>query len=262
MKVLRNLQNILLISTTIVHETYSARSLRGGHESTNDPTIPAPAATTNDIKPLLAEYAATTNSDGIATDLWNWQPNDCSSCYDTHACKWNDIICYRDKVACYAYQSIMAFLMKSIETACNADPKRMDEPNLVEDAKTMLDGSGIFSKDELDSVKFRFCNLDAARNEWLGRAEALTVSPNKVLFEYAYLDASVEDLAILMAHEMVHILQYRRWGTEVFNCRYTKEIDAGKGFGPENYIEKEAYDKEYFAAATIKSKSYDSSAIP
>jgi hypothetical protein len=226
-------------------------ALRGSSEAEPNTSTPN-AVTVQSIPPLPNEYEVTRNSTQADTSIWNWQPNDCSPCNDK--CEWNDLVCHRDKVACNAYQSIMAFLMKAIDIACETDPKKLDRRDLIGDAKEMLDEHDIFALGDLDGVIFHFCNFDAANNEWLERATGLTVSSDKVIFEYNYLNASVEDLAILMAHEMVHIKQYRRWGSQGYFCRYMKEIDDGKGFGPENYIEKEAYDLEYVTASIIKNE--------
>jgi hypothetical protein len=62
-----------------------------------------------------------------------------------------------------------------------------------------------------------------------------------------YLDTSrkgdaLEDIAVLLAHEMAHIIQYRRMGTDNFKCEYSRKyVECGGCQDNGHALEREAY---------------------
>lgn len=184
---------------------------------------------------------------------------DCTACNED-CCKWRkkwgmpyygcSAGCLTRRTGCRAAKTAFNSFVGGIEAACNNDPNRMDKRDLVEDAKNILDDHGVYSKPYLDSIDFRFCNLGAVKTSFsvLGKKvvynppDGMALSRNKVIFKRDWRSATKEALALLMAHEVKHIEQYRRWGTDGFGCRYVKELLRGNGSGAANAVEKEAYD--------------------
>jgi hypothetical protein len=72
-----------------------------------------------------------------------------------------------------------------------------------------------------------------------------------IIFHGDWRYESASELAALMAHELVHIKQYSRWGSEGFACRYQKELMKGNGYEESNFVEKEAYDFASIASGCI-----------
>ena len=82
-------------------------------------------------------------------------------------------------------------------------------------------------------------------------------SHNKILLDHSYQEASKVELARLLAHEMCHIRQYRRWGTSKFRCEYGEQWAGlvkhgfGAASGRSNSVEKECYQFEDESQDTI-----------
>ena len=164
----------------------------------------------------------------------------CDACNER--CRWDDNICYSERWACHTYGGFTRDWMDSIENICEEDDEniRYDARDLVEDAKDLLVDEGFLGRQELDHVDFLFCEAWRA----VTPAHGLTVAGDRVLLdgEYRSRDRNVKDLAVLVAHEMHHVRQYIKWGSDSFDCRYTEELEKGHGFGRENHIEREAYE--------------------
>ena len=122
-----------------------------------------------------------------------------------------------------------------IEAVCANDPQRMEGREILEDAKGLLVTLGAFAADEFDGVEIRFCSS-------MAYGSGLTPSPSKILLHTTYIDEDEETVALILAHEMIHIRQYRAWGTEGFQCRYGVEVASCNCWGPGNAVEDEAYD--------------------
>lgn len=106
---------------------------------------------------------------------------------------------------------------------------------LIEQAKTLLITHGFFSQEEFANVSIRWARLTHT-----GQAP----DRNVVLLDEDYLNNNdLYGTATTLGHEMIHIRQYRRMGTDNFKCEYSKKILACKGCQNERHpLEKEAYD--------------------
>jgi len=158
---------------------------------------------------------------------------DCNACDDN--CSWWDVECQGKKAACKAMAATIEIVTAPIEAVCANDPDRMEGREVLEEAKGLLVTLGAFAENEFDGVQIRFCSA-------MNWGSGLTPSPSKILLHTTYIDEDVETVALILAHEMVHIRQYRAWGTEGFQCRYGVEVANGHGWGPGNAVEDEAYD--------------------
>lgn len=143
--------------------------------------------------------------------------------------------------ACLASCALFATYVQSVAGACvtaaNDDSLR---PNVLE-ARRILVAHGFFSEGDFSGVTIRFCSL-------LGQAHGMVPRRDMIIIDRGLGDMSGRALAPLLGHEMVHVLQYRRYGREGFQCRYGREIFRhGIVWGvsrDRNPLEKEAYDLE------------------
>ena len=151
--------------------------------------------------------------------------------------------CTEKKELCFLTGQPFNLWVSGVENACANDPGRMDAQGKIDEARNLLVANGVFSSTEFDGVKFRWCSALSIR---LGDEPAAGMVPSsgKVLLRPDFKSASTVHLAELLAHEMIHIRQYRRWGSSGFHCRYSREmgssgsIDTGRG----NRVEREAYE--------------------
>lgn len=120
---------------------------------------------------------------------------------------------------------------------CSNWDGRLDGQNKIEQAVADLVDSGLFTKSEFGGVQIRWCPLQGAHG----------MAPDR---GRVYIDTSVKgddpsNIAALLAHEMTHIRQYRRMGTDQFKCEYTRKFLACNGCQDDKHsMEREAYDFE------------------
>lgn len=162
--------------------------------------------------------------------------------YDCPKCKpwefWCDTSCQPKKDASLAAAGTFLAYTGSIEAFCANDILSMNERGnrLIEEAKRLLDRKEVFQLWDFKDIEIRFCT-------YLGDfAGGMVPSSNKILVNGDYLNKSASQLAVLLAHEMIHIQQHERWSSIGFACRYQEELWSGHGFRERNSIEKEAYD--------------------
>jgi hypothetical protein len=108
---------------------------------------------------------------------------------------------------------------------------------MINEAKTALVRTGLFAQNEFDGVQIRWCSL---KSPTLGvAADAGVICLSDGLFN----SANHFGTAVVLAHEMTHIRQYRRDGTDNFKCAYSQQyLQHSTTYG--NSFEKEAYDFE------------------
>ena len=119
---------------------------------------------------------------------------------------------------------------------CSNWDGRIDDQHLILQAVDVLQGAGIIQPSELNGVQIRWCPLQNAHG----------MAPDRGRI---YLDTSLKgnafDTASTLAHEVVHIRQYRRLGSEKFKCFYSREYaNCGGCQNRRNLYEREAYDFE------------------
>ena len=118
---------------------------------------------------------------------------------------------------------------------------RADDMDLVVKAKRTLELIGIASPGELSNVDIRWCPLNGSG--MVPEAGRILLNPN--------LKSDAFNLHATLAHELHHIRQHRRWGSDDFKCRYSGELIAGKGQGRANSVERDAYEYEDHAKAVL-----------
>lgn len=111
---------------------------------------------------------------------------------------------------------------------------RADDLFLVEDAKAYLVQLGLAQMSEFSGVDIRWCPL---------RGGGMAPEADRILLNPS-LKNDRRQLVATLGHELQHMRQYRRWRSDDFKCRYSKELAAGKGQERANYVEREAYEFE------------------
>ena len=129
-------------------------------------------------------------------------------------------------------------ITQPIVAACANYHRRMDKRTLIKKAKDLLIDKGYFTESDFSNVKIRWCPL-------VGDTAGMVPDRNKLLIDVSYMDDSPRDIAPVIAHEMVHVHQYIKLGTEKFKCQYTEKfLRCGGCQDGKHSLEKEAYDFE------------------
>lgn len=86
-------------------------------------------------------------------------------------------------------------------------------PKLTDTAIARLVETGLFERAEFAGVRIRFCSTRRARG---------FAPDQRSIFLALHIAKDPFEVAALIAHEMVHIRQYRRIGDEEMRCAYAK----------------------------------------
>ncbi|MBY3441766.1 hypothetical protein [Rhizobium laguerreae] len=126
-----------------------------------------------------------------------------------------------------AFQAINTFVIVS-QGSYSASSRRM-----LDEAKSILIDAGIINANEFANVSVRWAKL-------VGDGQA--PDRGSVLLSDTFLkEKNLLGATTTLAHEMIHIRQYRRMGTDNFKCEYSKSYVR---CGCQNYnhpLEAEAY---------------------
>lgn len=130
---------------------------------------------------------------------------------------------------------------------CSNWDGRLDNQPLIDDAMNLLQNAGIMSPGELNGVQVRWCPLSNGHG----------MAPDRGRI---YLDTSLQGnrirTASTLAHELTHIRQYRRLGTDRFKCDYSRQYtECGGCQDRRNAFEREAYDFENSIASRLSQVS-------
>ncbi|MBO6718845.1 MAG: hypothetical protein JJ913_12880 [Rhizobiaceae bacterium] len=108
---------------------------------------------------------------------------------------------------------------------------RASDLDLIEWATEYLVELNLFDWAEFDGVNMRWCPLNGTG--MVPAANRILLNPN--------LKSNPYEVAATLAHEMIHVRQFRRWPNDEFECRYGEQLVKGHGQGRANAIEDEAY---------------------
>lgn len=105
---------------------------------------------------------------------------------------------------------------------------------LLNQARDVLIASGVLSRGDFDNISIRWGQLK-------GHGQA--PDRNQVFIDQEfYHKQDLFSTAATLAHEMIHVRQYRRMGSDNFKCEYSKEFVRTRGKqGNEHDLEREAY---------------------
>jgi hypothetical protein len=108
---------------------------------------------------------------------------------------------------------------------------------MINEAKDVLVRTGLYAPNEFDGVQIRWCRLSGSTLGVAADAGVICLS------EGLLNSADHFGTAVILAHEMTHIRQYRRMGTDNFKCAYSQQyVQHSASYS--NSFETEAYDFE------------------
>jgi hypothetical protein len=104
----------------------------------------------------------------------------------------------------------------------------------IEEARALLIQAQLFDPSEFNNVTIRWCRLN--------NASGMAPDRNIICLSEGFWGEDTTTLAILLAHEMTHIRQYRSKGTDEFKCLYSQEyVRCGGCQNMDNTYEADAY---------------------
>lgn len=155
--------------------------------------------------------------------------------------------CEKKKKQCVLTGALVNAHMDIVRGKCANARGRMDYQHKFAAAKQKLIDRGVFegilTPEQIKKVKFRWCNINRIGNIDINSA-AITLSSNRVIIDDNSRGKSVDELIPLVAHELYHTHQFRKWGRAGFQCRYGAQMIKGKGTGRSNSVERPAYEFE------------------
>ncbi len=117
---------------------------------------------------------------------------------------------------------------------CASWPGRLDGQDLIAAARRRLLATGILAKDEFDGVEIRWCPLI--------NAQGMTPDGGRIYLDVGMRQNHIEEIASSLAHEMLHVRQYREMGADEFRCAYSRAfIDCRACQDERHPMEREAY---------------------
>jgi len=132
------------------------------------------------------------------------------------------------------YQSVT----QGVIAYCSNHTGRMGSRDKISEGQTALENIGLFLHDEFRGVDIRVCPLSRGTEGIAPDRGVIYVDPDGV-------GSDPVKLGSLIAHEMTHIRQYRRDGTDKFKCEYSQAyVDCTFCQSDKNKYEREAYAKE------------------
>jgi hypothetical protein len=128
---------------------------------------------------------------------------------------------------------------------CSSYTGRLERADLIKQARDTLVAKHLIPASAFEGVTIHWCPLNGS---------GMVPEKNLILLNPA-LQSSLFKLTSILGHEMKHVEQYRRWGTDGFKCRYGEEIANLKGQGRSNSVEREAYEFQDRVEAALKDGS-------
>jgi len=110
-----------------------------------------------------------------------------------------------------------AVAAQALREHCGGRQSPADRQKLA-DAQALLIATGFFAPQEFDGVAIGWCAMRVA-NGIVPEPEVIWINTN-------HRRASAAAVAALVAHEMVHVRQYRLRGAEAFRCDYVRTVGA------------------------------------
>ena len=123
--------------------------------------------------------------------------------------------------------------VRIVVAACANWGGRADDPDIIEAARAVLIRAGVLSAADFAGVDISWCPLGPG-------AWGMTPAKDHILLN-PILKSDMALLARNLGHEMFHVGQYRRWGSDEFQCRYSKELLRTQSTGRDNAVEAGAY---------------------
>jgi len=125
-------------------------------------------------------------------------------------------------------------LTNSVIAKCSNWDGRLEGQDRIQAAVSTLVDSGLFRRNEFGGVQIRWCPLSGAHG--------MAPDRGRVYLDTGGMNDNTTNIAALIAHEMTHVRQYRRMGTDEFKCEYSRKYVECQGCQDERHsLEREAY---------------------
>lgn len=151
-------------------------------------------------------------------------------------------------------------LTNAVIARCSNRDGRLDDQHLIRQASDLLVRSGFFRAEEFNGVQIRWCPLHGAHG--------MAPDRGRIYLDSGMKHAHPIEIASLLAHEMTHVRQYRRLGTDRFKCEYSRQLVECVGCQDRRHaLEREAYafeDQVYqrLAASVVQPRSPTQASLP
>ena len=117
---------------------------------------------------------------------------------------------------------------------CQTDTAATPAPELLDEARAKLIDAGFYRAADFDRIDIRWCPLTNALG-FTRDAEHIVLASGLAL-------GSADLVAEVLAHEMVHVRQFRERGADAFRCDYVNAFIACAGCQDRGHaLEAEAY---------------------
>jgi uncharacterized membrane protein len=129
-------------------------------------------------------------------------------------------------------------IYQGITTAVIADcdnwPGRLSDRDLIEEAKNLLIDNEILAASEFENIQIRWCPLR--------KGSGIAPDRGRIYLNSNSKNDDIENIAALLAHEMIHARQYRSMGSDKFKCEYSRHFVACNGCQDDRHpMERDAY---------------------
>jgi hypothetical protein len=132
-----------------------------------------------------------------------------------------------------ACESVYQVYTNTVIAGCSNYGGRMEGAESIRRSEQLLIQLGFYKPNQFTNVEIRMCPLH-------GMASGITPDRDKVYLDSGLLDGDIGNLVLTLGHEMVHVGQYIKMGTDSFKCEYSQQyLQHGTGRG--NSLEGEAY---------------------
>lgn len=144
--------------------------------------------------------------------------------------------------------------LQTISTRCNFQSiaQSTSDKTVIDAAKKLLVDNQLVPESEFSGVNIAFCEF--------GHGAGVAPDRDTVFLHPVYRTSGLRPqqlipLAALMAHEMMHVHQYRVWGTDKFKCDYARQMaECGLCQDRSNSIERTAFEEEDRVRAALKAR--------
>jgi hypothetical protein len=133
--------------------------------------------------------------------------------------------------------------LDGLVAACRASG--WSSPGLTSPAVDRLVDAGLFSRGDFSGVRIRFCGT--------ARARGFTPDGGNIFLSSSVAKKGQVQLAALIAHEMIHIKQYRRMGDSETRCAYARaSLKCNHCSNASHPMERPAYAMERKAGERLR----------
>jgi hypothetical protein len=141
--------------------------------------------------------------------------------------------------------SLYQAITKTLMARCSNWDGRTTDRDIIQRAKQLVISTGLIRSSEFDPVDIRWCPLPSG-------TAGITPDRNVIYLNQSLKFDPLPVVAATLAHEMTHVRQYGRMGTDDFKCAYSRKFAECGGCQDRRHpLEQEAYDFESRARSVL-----------